>query len=198
MPKKSTAFVLFCLAIIYPYLYLLLAPRGGSIVFELFNFVAFITLVISSIVLMFTAIRKDQDAIGFMYPTVALLFVVSYFLAFDTIQHVGDYLDFLLRKPRLDAYVSRVNHSKANFNAALTASKNLQQRSYSGEEWYGILPSHTIICTIGGHESIQYWGYAYSLAGSKPDSKDELEIGGEFIYWRRLTDHWYMWVRSDG
>ncbi|RYU78948.1 hypothetical protein [Hymenobacter persicinus] len=183
MPKSKT-FLLFVSSLCFPYVQLLLMSRNHSF---LLDFLAFMCVVITAIILIFRA--RDSSTALILYLLVAGGIILLCFAAFDTLQRAGDYLIFKSQQRQLDKFVAEIRpHHKPEGLQLFSPTQSL-----SGFiRYYEVLPDSTILFTRGGEESIFFWGFAYSSTGAKPTVNF-----APMPYWHQLDTHWYAWFRYD-
>jgi hypothetical protein len=183
MPKSKTL-LLYAFSLCFPYAQVLLTARDHSI---LLDFLAFMCVVISSIILICRA--RDSSTALILYSLVTAGAVFLYFATFDTLQRAGEYLVFKSEQEQLDKFVAELqlsHHHPEGIQGFSPASP------LSGFLSYEVLPDSTVLFTRGGEASISFWGIAYSKAGQRPTYRF-----APMRYWRQLDNHWYAWFRYD-
>lgn len=182
--------VFFYGSMVLPYLLVLAAPRTTDLGPLVGDFFALITLVVTSLVLAVWSMLRQRSGWGLLYPVGGLAAILLFFIAFEGLRRVGDYLDFFWYKSQMEAHLGLLGRQPApadTLRVSLGAYCGLSQGAC-----YDVQPPGILLVTTGGEPSRIFWGYAYSPTDAKPYFRSE-----KLRDWYRLTGHWYRWERPD-
>jgi hypothetical protein len=182
--------ILFFGSILLPYLLDLFPNHSAgthNLVILFYDFIALMTLGISSLVLALGTAELRSNGKGLVFLVIAFMSVALYFYSLDARIGVRELVEFFFRKSEVEAYAAQYNQVQP----AADDSNTEHRYSPDNNLWYSKLPSGIIVYNTEAEASVYSGGYAYSPADKKP-------LNGDYYEWRRLSGHWYKWKRHEG
>ena len=186
LANLSLTQIFFISSILFPYLQTLAVAPAMSLWTLFLNLIALLVLIGTT-----GKLRQRGKGITLLYPVLGIAAVVGYCYHVDTLLQIVDYAGFEIRKPGLEAHMTRAVQRPL-------ASESLETDKAGNPKWnnwtdpditYYTLDSDASSCLLGFEPHWRFWGYAYSPKGRKPNTHN-------FTYWHQLDGPWYMWVRD--